>query len=301
VEGGPDAAHLDEAVRPDLMLSGEQRIARIDRDRWIGYSRAREILAELERVLRSERRERPDNLLVVGASNNGKTAIARRFQARALPPEDPAAQYSTIPVAVIQAPNGPRVSQLLTAIRAALGQPPGRRETIAQQRAETYRIMQAVRLRLLLIDDLHDIRGGSRLAPMLVQLREIGSVAGVSLGCFATREIAYALRQDDQLANRFELMTLPRWQIEDADYWRLLHTFGRRLPLVRASNLTDPDLAAHILGRADGLIGAITRLLRQAAVAAVRTGHERIDRAMLDCVKTTSPAAIEALTTSERF
>lgn len=301
MEGGADAAHLDEAVRPDLMLSGEQRIARIDRDRWIGYSRAREILAELERVLRSERRERPDNLLVVGASNNGKTAIARRFQARALPPEDPAAQYSTIPVAVIQAPNGPRVSQLLTAIRAALGQPPGRRETIAQQRAETYRIMQAVRLRLLLIDDLHDIRGGSRLAPMLVQLREIGSVAGVSLGCFATREIAYALRQDDQLANRFELMTLPRWQIEDADYWRLLHTFGRRLPLARASNLTDPDLAAHILARADGLIGAITRLLRQAAVAAVRTGHERIDRAMLDCVKTTSPAAIEALTTSERF
>ena len=82
MEGSADAAHLDEAVRPDLMLSGEQRIARIDRDRWIGYSRAREILAELERVLRSERRERPDNLLVVGASNNGKTAIARRFRAR---------------------------------------------------------------------------------------------------------------------------------------------------------------------------------------------------------------------------
>ncbi len=301
MESGADAAHLDEAVRPDLALSAEQRIARIDRDRWIGYGRAREILGELERVLHSERRQRPDNLLVVGASNNGKTAIARRFLARSLPPEDPAAQYSTIPVAMIQAPNGPRVSQLLTAVRAALGQPPGRRETIAQQRTETYRIMHTVRLRLLLIDDLHDIRGGSRLAPMLVQLREIGSVAGVSLGCFATREIAYALRQDDQLANRFELMTLPRWQVEDADYWRLLHTFGRRLPLVRASNLTDPDLAAHILARADGLIGAITRLLRQAAVAAVRTGHERIDRAMLDCVKTTSPAAIEALTTSERF
>ena len=299
--GNGDAAHLDEAVRPDLLLSGEHRIARIDRDRWIGYGRAREILGELERVLRSERRQRPDNLLVIGASNNGKTAIARRFLARTLPPEDPAAQYSMIPVAVIQAPNGPRVSHLLTAIRAALGQPPGRRETIAQQRAETYRIMQAVRLRLLLIDDLHDIRGGSGLAPMLVQLREIGSVAGVSLGCFATKEIAYALRQDDQLTNRFELMTLPRWQIEDPDYWRLLHTFGRRLPLCRASNLTDPDLAVHILALSDGLIGAITRLLRQAAVEAVRTGHERIDRAMLEHVRTRSPAAIEALATSERF
>jgi hypothetical protein len=96
-------------------------------------------------------------------------------------------------------------------------------------------------------------------------------------------------------------MTLPRWRIEDEDYWRLLHTFARRLPLRAPSNLTDPDLAAHILMRADGLIGAVTRLLRQAAVEAVRTGHERIDRAMLDRVSTTTPATIEALTSSERF
>ena len=295
------AAHLDEAVRPALRLSDDHRIARIDRDRWIGYDRARRILGELERVLHSERRQRPDNLLVIGASNNGKTAIARRFLALTRIPESPAARYSLIPVAAIQAPNGPHISHLLTAIRASLGQPPGRRETIAQQRTETYRMMEAVRLRLLLIDDLHDIRGGSNLRPMLVQLRAIGSVAGVSLGCFATKEIAYALRQDDQLANRFELMTLPRWQIGDRDYWRLLHTLGRRLPLRCPSNLTDPDFAEHDLVRSNGLIGTIARLLRQAAVEAVRTGHEQIDRAMLDRIPTTSPAGIEALATSEGF
>ena len=160
--------------------------------------------------------------------------------------------------------------------------------------------MRAVGLRLLLIDDLHDIRG-PRVAPMLVQLREIGSIAGVSLGCFATREITYALRQDDQLANRFELMTLPRWQIENPDYWRLLHTFARRLPLRSPSNLTDPDIAANILAQSGGLIGTITALLRQAAVQAVRTGHERIDRAMLDLVRTTTPAVIEALASSDQF
>jgi hypothetical protein len=66
---GGDAAHLDEAVRPDLLLSDEQRIARIDRDRWIGYGRARAAIEELERILRSERRQRPDNLLIVGASD----------------------------------------------------------------------------------------------------------------------------------------------------------------------------------------------------------------------------------------
>ncbi len=85
---GGDTAHLDEAVRPGLLLPDERRIATIDRDRWIGYGRAQNAISELERILRSERRQRPDNLLIVGASNNGKTAIARRFIARMLPPED---------------------------------------------------------------------------------------------------------------------------------------------------------------------------------------------------------------------
>lgn len=155
------ALHLDEEIRPDLLLSDERRIARIDRDRWIGYGRAREAIEELERILRSERRQRPDNLLIVGASNNGKTAIARCFLARMVPPEDAAARTSTIPVTLIQAPNGPRIPQLLTSIRSALGQPAGRRETTAQLRTETYRIMRAVGLRLLLIDDLHNIRAAA--------------------------------------------------------------------------------------------------------------------------------------------
>ena len=77
-------------------------------------------------------------------------------------------------------------------------------------------------------------------------MREIGAAAGVSLGGFATKDIAYALRQDEQLANRFDLMTLPRWRIDDPDYLRLLHTLSRRLPLRAASNLTDPELAEHI-------------------------------------------------------
>jgi hypothetical protein len=49
------------------------------------------------------------------------------------------------------------------------------------------------------------------------------------------------------------------------------------------------------------LIGAMTKLLRWAAVQAVRSGQERIDRAMLDRVATTTPARIEALAASERL
>jgi hypothetical protein len=232
---------------------------------------------------------RPDNLLVTGASNNGKTAIARRFLARHTTPEDPNAEYATIPVAMIQAPNGPRIPQLLGSILTALGRPPVLRRTTAQLRSETYKAIEDVGLRLLLIDDLHNIRG-SGVSPMLVELREIGSATGVSLGGFATREIAYVLRQDDQLANRLTPYLLPRWKIEDEEYFRLLTTLQRQLPLRHASCLTDLSLASRLLASADGLIGGVTAILRRAASEAIFTGHERIDASILSKPGILSPA-----------
>ena len=255
---------------------------------------AQEAHEQLERILRSERRMRPDNLLIVGASNNGTTAIARRFLSRHSVPEDPAAERATLPVALVQAPNGPRISLLLAAVLQALGREPGRRSTVAQLRHETYRAMHDVGLRLLLIDDLHNIRG-SGVGSALVELRNLGSITGVSLGCFATREIAYVLRQDEQLANRFELLTLPRWDFEDLEYAKLLTTFEQRLPLWERSALTEPALAQHILIAAGGLIGGIAGTLRQAAVKAVRTGRERIDRSVLSADVHASPERIEAV------
>ena len=287
-------AHLDEAARRALDFDDAHRIALIDRDIWIGYGRARDAHARLERILRSERRMRPDNLLIVGASNNGKTAIARRFLARHVVPEDPDAERSRIPVALIQAPNGPKIPLLLGAIVASLGREPARRTSTAQLRTEAYRTMQDVGLRLLLIDDLHNIRG-SGVGSLLVELRQIGSVTGVSLGAFATREIAYVLRQDEQLANRFELLTLPRWQLDDVEYAQLLATFERQLPLRRPSTLIYPELAGRILVAAGGLIGGIAHVLRQAAVEAILSGHERIDRSMVDKAGSTSPERIEAV------
>ena len=288
------ATHLDEATRDLLNLSDEQRIACIDRDLWIGNGRAKEAHSRLDRVLCSQRRMRPDNLLIVGASNNGKTAIARRFQSRHTRPEDPDADHATIPVTLIQAPNGPRIPPLLSAVLQALGREPGRRASTAQLRSETYRAMADVGLRLLLIDDLHNVRGAG-IGSLLVELRNLGSVTGVSLGCFATKEIAYVLRQDEQLANRFEPLTLPRWQFEDIEYAKLLATFERQLPLWRPSQLTEPDLAQHILLAANGLVGGIAGLLRQAAVEAIRTGLERIDRSTLSRAGAPSPERIGAV------
>ena len=209
-------------------------------------------------------------------TNNGKTAIARRFLARHTNAEDPDAERSRIETALVQAPNGPSIPQLLRSILTALGREPGPRPTSARLRAEVHGAMRDVGLRLLLIDDLHNIRG-SRIGGMLVELREIGSITGVSIGAFATKEIAHVFRLDEQLANRFALLTLPRWQFDDLEYAQLLATFERHLPLRRPSDLTGADLARHILTMAGGLIGGIAMILSQAATAAIEF-RPRTDR-----------------------
>jgi Bacterial TniB protein len=73
-------AHLRPEARDLALLPATERLARMPANRWIGYTRANQALTLLGRMLAKEPgRIRPRNLLIVGPTNNGKTAIAERF------------------------------------------------------------------------------------------------------------------------------------------------------------------------------------------------------------------------------
>ena len=75
-----DMAHLRPEARELALLPAAERLALLLANRWIGYTRATEAISLLGRLLASEPgRVRPRNLLIVGPTNNGKTAIAGRF------------------------------------------------------------------------------------------------------------------------------------------------------------------------------------------------------------------------------
>jgi hypothetical protein len=79
-----------------------------------------------------------------------------------------------------------------------------------------------------------------------------------------------------ELLSRFQFVaSLPRWS-DGPDYRNLLTAFARRLPLQRESDLTAPAMAAEILTYTDGTIGAVSKLLKAAAVTAITCGSERI-------------------------
>ena len=77
--------HLHDSVRIHAGESNEARIRHIRSERWITYPRAETALLQLEDLLTFPKRTRMPNMLLVGATNNGKTMILEKFR-RAHPP-----------------------------------------------------------------------------------------------------------------------------------------------------------------------------------------------------------------------
>ncbi len=275
-------AHLLPAVGAIAAEGAEARIRRIRTDRWISYARAEAALAALEDLLSFPQRTRMPNLLLVGATNNGKTMIVEKFK-RGYPRLDPAPDsdgIANIAVVKMQMPPAPDEKRFFGAIMDSLGLPYATGDA-----GTTVRLLRAVGARMLIIDELHNILSGSRdrQRRLLNALRWIGNELQIPLVGVGTAEALQAIRSDDQLVNRFEPFPLPLWTDNEA-YRRLLATLEAVLPLRRPSGLARSKLAAKILSLSEGVLGEIIAIVTRAAVIAVQAGAESISVKLIDQV-----------------
>jgi len=104
-----------------------------------------------------------------------------------------------------------------------------------------------------------------------------------------TREAYLAIRSDDQLENRFEPLTLPVWS-EGPETLSLMASFASSFPLRAPSSIATPEVARYLLSRSEGTIGELTRLLTEAAIAAVDSGEEAINHRTLTLATYTGPS-----------
>jgi hypothetical protein len=274
-----DMAHLRPEACDLALLPANERLARLPANRWIGYTRASEALTLLGRLLDSEPgRVRPRNLLIVGPTNNGKTAIAGRFLRDH--PQRPSAndEHEVFPVLLVQMPPSPTVSRLYAAILAGLGVPGALHPRWPDREGAALSLLRRVACRMLVIDELHNLLAApvSRQRELLNLLRYLGNELRIPLACLGTREAYLAIRTDDQLENRFEPFLLPTWE-DGPEFGRLLASFEAVLPLREPSGLGLPAMRAVILRRSEGTIGEVAALLAAAAEAALLSGLERID------------------------
>lgn len=283
-----DLDHLHESAQAIARLPAEERLRHVRADRWIGYSRATAALDRLETLYAWPGKQRMPNLLLIGPTNNGKSMIIEKF--RRLHPPTPHPDREQIPVLAMQMPSEPSASRFYVALLSALGAPLRPRQRVAELEQATLKLLRAVGVRVLVIDELHNVLAGRGEArrEFLNLIRFLGNELRIPLVGVGTREAYLAIRSDDQLENRFEPLTLPRWG-PDEEARALLASFAAAFPLRRPSPITTEDMARYLLSRSEGTIGELTHLLTDAAVAAIESGEEAINQRSLSMVPYVGP------------
>jgi hypothetical protein len=276
--------HLQPATRILAMQSANKRLASLNVEHWIGYSRAQQILAQLESLIATEPNKlRPQNLLIVGPSNNGKTMIAEKFF-RAHPAGMSAnKECENIPVLKIQMPAAATVSKMYTAFMMALGAPVGLNGRHDFREMLTLKLIRDVGVRMLIIDEIHNLLSANAQwqREVLNFLRFLGNELRIPIVGMGMRDAYLVIRSDDQLENRFHPMLLPLWEYSE-EFVRLIASFESILPLRESSNLAALPLCEVILRRSEGTIGEIASLLNNATRATIQRGEKRICIATLE-------------------
>ncbi|WP_329375687.1 TniB family NTP-binding protein [Streptomyces sp. NBC_01483] len=283
-----DLSHLLPAAQQIARLPDAERLRYVRADRWIGYPRATEALGRLETLLSWPSKQRMPNLLLIGPTNNGKSMIVEKFRRGHPPVSHP--DREEIPVLVVQMPSEPSVIRFYTALLAALGAPLRARYRVADLEQAVLRLLRAAEVRVLVIDELHNVLGGSgdKRREFLNLLRYLGNELRIPLVGVGTRDAYLAIRADDQLENRFAPLTLARWDA-DADACSLLASFAASFPLRRPSPIATAEMAGYLLTRSEGTIGELAHLLTDAAVAAIESGEEAINQRTLLLAPYTGP------------
>ena len=276
--------HLNAETQAVALLPSMERLAHLNVERWIGYTRANQMLGQLEALYTNEPGKlRPQNLLIVSPSNNGKTRIAEKFVRSHPQRNSDDGNSEIIPVLKVQMPPEATNNRFYTVLLTELGTPVGYFGHHIMRETLTLRLMRTVGVRMLIIDEVHNLLSATarRQREMLNLLRYIGNDLRIPIVCLGIREAYLAIRSDDQLENRFHPILLPLWE-SGLELARLLASFETILPLREPSHLSAKPLAEQILRRSEGTIGEIFAVLTSATTTALMQGEERITSEIID-------------------
>ena len=277
--------HLCAEAREALELPRPERIAFCKADRWVGYTRAQQILRQCDDLLLYPRSLRMPCLLMVGRSNNGKSSIVEQFIRRQpyVLKEDGSPGLTISWVAMPATPTeGSFWSEVLWSLNI---------QHRTQERAEAKRhaaidAMRYANTRMLVIDEMnHLVHAGKDAGKLLAEIKNATTALRIPILATGTQAAMNALRSEPQLMTRFEAIALERWTL-DKEYLRFLASYEKLLPLAEPSNLASRTLAPMIYGMAGDVIGGTVALLKEAAALAIEQGRERIDASLLETYRT---------------
>lgn len=284
--------HLSETAAVLADADTKERIYAIKAGVVVMYTRAKELLARMEELFEHPPIDRMPNMLIVGASNNGKTWILRRFLERHPPDPNPDGDAAIMPVVMVSAPPTPDIGVLCTSILTEVNAPYRETASAFDRMNAVKRVLSAIGTRMLIIDEIQDMLSGSasKQREFRNAIKGLGNFLKISIVAAGVDEAHAVFATDPQLSNRFYPEPLPLWRL-DTDFGRLLASIERQLPLRRPSNLKAPEMLQKIMFMSEGTIGGIYDLLKTAAPKAIVDGSECISLDLLNGLSWTKPSA----------
>jgi Cdc6-like AAA superfamily ATPase len=176
-------------------------------------SQSEAALAAMDRLAAHPRTTRMPSLAIYGDSGMGKTMLMKKFCEDHPPLVDPRKGIERQQVLSIQLAGKPGERQLFAQILHALGVNQGLRAGAVDMQFTVVRLLKAIGLQVLVIDEVHNILAGTAREQRIVlnTLRYLSNELRLSLVCFGVADAREAISGDAQLARRFDEMTLTRW------------------------------------------------------------------------------------------
>lgn len=260
-----------------LSESDEVRIRAIRAGTWMGYERAKEILARMEDLLNYPQITRMPNMLLVAPSFNGKTSILERFMSLHEPDLQPDSEVMTCPVVMVEAPPSPDVSAFYSRILDALMAPYKPSASIQEKNTQVKHLFRTLGVKVLIVDEIHHLIAGSlnRQKDFRNALKSLGNESKICIIAAGIEDAYNAFVADPQMSSRFVPEELPLWK-PGKETGTLLATLERRTPLRKPSNLKTPEMMSEICLRSEGTLGDLCDLFKELAVDAIRSGSEEI-------------------------
>lgn len=275
--------NLSPQLKKYLDLSDKERIFFILKDKWIDYPEASKILTKIEDIYNAPKSIRSRGMLLYGDSNNGKTAILKRFYRKFAKDEyvdEDGDLIHLLPIVYVVAEASSDESVMFTEILSSMNVPVNHKEKVTKKKEEAIYYLNLMKTKIIIIDEIQNVLHGphNKMAQLITSLKTLNNKTGIPIILAGTQDAMSAISIDNQTKSRFKPYELPLWN-NDENFLRFIATIEAMLPLKKASDIYKSyELLTYIHKLSNGCIGEAMNILKDAAIYAIRSKSERITK-----------------------